>query len=356
MKPAHVRWLSSKAEFPVPSAGVIIKFGTLNLMLDGGTTDLAESVDGLLARPKPGGRVAKLLSRLTSLGCTGQRIRLPSGELGSMGEMKRLWFNPDDTRADDALFLNLATTSLDFGEGIDGLIGFRGIARLEAEHGLSVMHFQEKVQFLNPPLVLDSLTKQWSRQEGYRTASLARLAAQEDSRWRTTDKSAEQALSRAALDRTARMQPAEFAEVIRTFLDQGNYRAELALEEVKADSDVEMAPTTVRRVACEEGEKREAALKEEFADVFAKALTSPPDMEKQRDVQVRTGGWNPGVPFPSHRAMYASIPMDDKQKEFAAAKLDKYVEAGLLEKSTSPFVTPSFCVDKDRSSPDLMKQ
>lgn len=56
-------------------------------------------------------------------------------------------------------------------------------------------------------------------------------------------------------------------------------------------------------VSCPEGDMKEAQLKKEFADVFASSVTSPPDPEKQKDVQLRTGGWNPDVPLPSHRSM-----------------------------------------------------
>lgn len=128
---------------------------------------------------------------------------------------------------ENGLHLVLAATELDFGDRIDGLIGYRGIARLEEEHGLVVSHSEEMVTFQRPAMQLISLTKQWEDQEERRLANVnrVRLEGGKD-RWSTSDKTAVQSLSKASLDKAARFPPAEFAEVIRSFIAQGNYAPE----------------------------------------------------------------------------------------------------------------------------------
>lgn len=74
----------------LPTKGLIIRFGTLNLMLDGGTTDLI-GIDGLFSKPRAGSRVQKLIDSLEKVGEAEQTIRLPSKELRPMGDKKKLW-------------------------------------------------------------------------------------------------------------------------------------------------------------------------------------------------------------------------------------------------------------------------
>lgn len=245
----------------IPSAGVIIKFGTLNLMFDGGTTNLEEA-DGLLAKPKPGSRVSKLLNSLESLGKSSQLVHLPDRAAYKMGEVKRLAYS--EKAGESGLDLKMVMTELDFGDRIDGLIGFRGIARLEREHGLMINHCEERVSFATPSLEIPSLTRSWRNQETYRRQAVSRRQELDSQwqRWSQESKAAERSLSRATMDRTARMPPADFSELIRAFLDQGNYEPVFEFEEITGPPP-HPQPVMSRRTVCAEGARREARLKEE---------------------------------------------------------------------------------------------
>lgn len=223
------------------------------------------------------------------------------------------------------IVLRLSTTELDFGQGIDGLISMSGMRRLEEDHGAKLSALERSLTFDRPPFVLlDCRT----RKRGTREIALRRLTAWRPQSfcraWRKTLKHA----------RASHLQPHEFLQINR----------------------VAIQATGARRADLAEAAEREQRLREEFADVFSTTLEGPPDWRKQQDTLVRLPTPDPRL-TPSFKAMHARVPQSREQDEFRIKEIDDLLNRGILrEDSTSPYNAPSFCVEKDPTSPDLSRR
>lgn len=315
----------------------------LALMLDTGTTNLV-AADGLLGRRRG--------HHLKSVGRSKQVIRLPEATVGGFagGAIKRLHT--------EGWFLDLVTTQLDFGPGIDGVIGYEGIARLEKELGLEIKWASREVylsllQRTLPTFSLGDESRVSPALMSRRTrlhASLRRAAA--------CPRFTEQWWQRFGCSPVGRSDETSFLAIARDFFKPEPVLEELVGEDVvmsralSGQEDGENPPDD----RPEEWKRAEEELRKEFADVLVDKLESPPAMHLQTDVQLKLPPWDPSVPLPSQREMNARIPISPPESEFIARDFDNLKAIGVLEPSTSPFNASVFPVPKNLDHPDPQKR
>lgn len=295
--------------------GIIILFGGIRLMLDNGTTGLRE-IDGIVCRKR---------ARGTPLGRSGQTAVMPSGDVAPMGAVRRV-------QEGNGWFADLAEVDLNLGAGIDGLLGFRGIARWEFMHGLQIHHQLGCITLRSPRREIPSLPITASKTTVRRMTAQLRNITKCEARWGPALRST---LQGCTSDMMERISKDTWVSVRQFFV---------------GSPDDTSQDTGEDEALCKELEEK---LREEFSDVLRDELSGPPRAELQRDIQVRLPEWDRRIPHPPRPYQ---IPQSDEQKQFIAAEFDKLKALGILEERKSSFEATCFCVDKDLSSERLDKK